>query len=236
MPRIVGRVVELARFPVKSMAGERPIAVEVDWQGIEGDRQFAFYRTGDPGRFPWLSGRDVPELLLHRARFRDPKNPRRSPVEVTTPDGAVLPLADPRLLAGLAARGGVPLALLQLGRGTFDSMPLSVVSTATHAALDAAHGRVLDRARFRTNILIESAAPEAEWRGCRLGFGAGAAELLVADTIPRCAIITVDPESGARDPAAMRTVAQVFGNRIGVYAAPAKPGGIRVGDPVFLLE
>ena len=236
MPRIVGTVAELARFPVKSMAGERPAAVELDWQGIEGDRQFAFYRTGDRGRFPWLSGRDLPELLLHRACFRHPENPRRSPVEVTTPDGAVLPLDDPRLLASLTARAGTPLALLQVGRGTYDSMPLSIVSTATHSALDAAHGRPLDPRRFRTNILVESAAPEAEWRGWRLGFGPGAAELLVADGIPRCAIITVDPASGARDPSAMRTVAQGFGNMVGVYASPAKPGGIRLGDPVLLLD
>ena len=90
MSRVIGTVVELARFPVKSMAGERPAAVELDWQGIEGDRQFAFYRTGDRGRFPWLSGRDLPELLLPRARFRDPDNPRRSPVEVATPDGTLL--------------------------------------------------------------------------------------------------------------------------------------------------
>ncbi|MGZ8348269.1 MAG: MOSC N-terminal beta barrel domain-containing protein, partial [Allosphingosinicella sp.] len=54
MAETVGRVVELNRFPVKSMAADPVSAVEVDWQGIEGDRQYAFYLTDDPSRFPWL--------------------------------------------------------------------------------------------------------------------------------------------------------------------------------------
>jgi uncharacterized protein YcbX len=56
----------------------------------------------------------------------------------------------------------------------------------------------------------------------------------VADPIPRCALITIDPDTGVRDPAVIRTVAQQFANLIGIYALPAKPGIVRVGDTAYL--
>ena len=235
---IVGTVVELRRFPVKSMAGERPEAVELRWQGIAGDRRFGFYRARDRGRFPWLSARDHSLLVLYRAAFRDPGDPKGSAVEVTTPDGERLPVEDPSLLEHLAQAYGDALEILQVTRGAHDAMPVSVATTATHAAIDAAHGRPVERARFRTNIVIDSGEREIAWCGRTLVFGeAGAfgeegARLVLADPIPRCALITIDPATGVRDASILRTVAQRFDNRVGVYGATARPGMIRVGDAV----
>jgi uncharacterized protein len=236
MSAIVGKVVEITRYPVKSMAGEPMSAAQIDWQGIEGDRQYCLYRTDDKGRFPWLSGRDFSKLVTYCPRFRDPADPRASPVDVLTPDGSRLALDDPGLLAEIADGAGSALGLLQSGRGLADAMPASIISTATHAALGEAHGAPLDRRRFRANILIESNVRESEWRGRRLRFGGepGGAELLLADAIPRCALITIDPDTGARDPAVMRTVAREFDNLIGVYAMPARPGMVRIGDAAYL--
>jgi uncharacterized protein len=235
MSIIVGKVVEITRYPVKSMAGEPMSAAAIDWQGIEGDRQYSLYRTADKGRFPWLSGRDFSKLVTYRARFRDPADPRASPVDVLTPDGASLALDDPGLLAEIGEGAGRALGLIQSGRGLADAMPASIISTATHAALDEAHGAPLDRRRFRANILIESDVRESEWCGRRLRFGEpDGAELLVADAIPRCALITIDPDTGVRDPAVMRTVARQFANLIGVYAMPARPGIVRLGDIAYL--
>lgn len=238
MSHIVGRVVEIMRYPVKSMAGERLAAAELDWQGIEGDRQYAFYRAGNRSRFPWLTGREIPDLVRHVPRFRDPAAPKTSPVEVTTPDGRSLGLDDAELHDGLAAALGAGVGLIQLGRGCYDAMPVSVVTTATHTALDVTHGAVLDRRRFRSNIVIQADAREIEWCGRRMIFGDrdDAAELLLTDGIPRCAMITIDPDTAARHPPVLRTVAQAYDNRIGLYAAPARLGMIREGDTVRLRD
>lgn len=227
MSEIVGRVVEIVRYPVKSMAGERLIEAELDWQGIEGDRQYAFHHIGDGSRFPWLTGRDVPDLVRHIPRFRDPAMPKTSPVEVETPDGRRLALDGEELREAL----GVDTALMQLGRGCYDAMPVSVVTTATHAALEGTHGAALDRRRFRSNIVIEADVRETEWRGRRIAFDAGA-ELLLADGIPRCAMVTIDPDTAERQPKVLRTVAQAFDNRIGIYGSPARVGLVREGDIV----
>ncbi len=41
---VVGRVVALWRYPVKSMAGEELDGAEVSWHGLAGDRRWAFIR------------------------------------------------------------------------------------------------------------------------------------------------------------------------------------------------
>ena len=177
-------------------------------------------------------------MVRHTPRYRDPADPRVSPVDVRLPDGSWTLVGDPALLARLAEAAGCALGLLQLGRGTHDAMPISISTTATFAALDAEHGRPVDRRRFRSNIVVESEVPVKDWAGRRLGFGGwdDSAQLVAADGIPRCAFITIDPDSGERDATIMRTVAQSFDNIIGLYATAARQGRIRVGDKVTLLD
>jgi uncharacterized protein YcbX len=225
MREIIGHVAGLNRFPVKSMAGEPLETAEIDWQGIEGDRQYAFYFRESGSRFPWLTGRDVSEMVLHSARFADPDSPKTSRVEVAAPDGWRGHVDDAELLARLSAAAGAPLGLLQLAIGAYDSMPVSVVTTAAHHWVETAHGGPLDPRRFRANVVIESDHSQLEWAGRRIAFGedgAAGAELLMTDGIQRCAMVTIDPDTAVRDPKVLRTVAQQFGNVYGAYAAPAK--------------
>src|SRR5919201_6484198 len=74
------RVLELWRYPVKSLQGERLDSVTVTSDGLEGDRRFAIYdvETGFG-----LTARRVPELLFASARLRDDGG-----VEITLPDGS----------------------------------------------------------------------------------------------------------------------------------------------------
>jgi uncharacterized protein YcbX len=238
MTRIVGHVAALSRFPVKSMAGERLSVAEVDWQGIEGDRQYAFVRKADGTRFPWLTARQVPAMVLHQARFADPGAPKTSAVLVETPDGAAVALHDPMLHAHLETAAGEAIGLIQVARGIYDAMPISIVTTASHARVEAAHGCALDPRRFRANVVIESELQVNEWQGLRLAFGNNddGAVVQMADPIPRCVLITIDPDTAAKDVRVLRTVAQQFGNAYGVYATPARPGLIRAGDPVRLVD
>ncbi|WP_114951300.1 MOSC domain-containing protein [Sphingosinicella terrae] len=237
MGEVVGRVVEINRYPVKSMAADPVTQADIDWQGIEGDRQYAFYRSEDRSRFPWMTARELPEMVRFAPRYRDPEDPKMSPVDVRDAEGRWSSLHDVAFLDRLALTAGCPLGLMQLGRGTHDAMPVSVVTTTTHAAVDAAHGSAVDPRRFRSNIVVEADVREDRWAGRRLGFGGwdDAAELLVTEMIPRCAFVTLCPDSGARDPAIMRTVAQAFDNKIGIYATAARQGRVRLGDKVMLL-
>ena len=99
-------------------------------------------------------------------------------------------------------------------------------------------GGALDIGRFRINVIVESDLPATEWQGRRLAFGNDEDGALVqcADPIARCVMVTIDPETGTKEPRVMRTVAQAFGNTYGIYAGPARPGLIRIGDAVRLLD
>jgi uncharacterized protein len=49
-------------------------------------------------------------------------------------------------------------------------------------------------------------------------------------------LITLDPETGEKTPAVLKTVAQDHGGTIGIYAAVLAEGMIRKGDAVELLD
>ncbi|WP_376095153.1 MOSC domain-containing protein [Roseomonas sp. CCTCC AB2023176] len=155
---------------------------------------------------------------------------------MTLPGGGAMALDDPDLASRLGRAAGVEVAPIHLGRGTFDAMPVSLASTAGLAAVGAAHGTPLDRRRFRLNVLIESDEPDSAWWGGILAFGTGAdgARVALGEGIPRCAMITLDPDSAARDASVLRTVAQRFGDLVGTYGATGRPGLIRMGDEVRL--
>src|SRR5215217_7352852 len=89
------RVLELWRYPVKSLQGERLESVSVAGYGLDGDRRFAIYdvETGFG-----LTGRRVPELLFASARLRDDGG-----AEITLPDGSPAP-DDDALSAWLGRR------------------------------------------------------------------------------------------------------------------------------------
>ncbi|HZG69513.1 MAG TPA: MOSC N-terminal beta barrel domain-containing protein [Herpetosiphonaceae bacterium] len=62
-------VQQLFRFPVKSMRGEELREGRISWHGLDGDRRYAFVKTGNLAPFPWLTARDVPDMLRLAAAF-----------------------------------------------------------------------------------------------------------------------------------------------------------------------
>ena len=236
---LVGHIAGITRYPVKSMQGERLDGAELRWTGIAGDRQYGFVRSQNRSRFPWLTGRDLSELVLFAPHYADPDDPRNSALIVTAPDGRCYDIWDEALAARLTEAAGEPIHLLQLGRGAFDQHPVSMISTAMQRRLDETFGSAIDPGRFRINIVIDVAAgapQEGAWLGKTLSFGEneGSSALRLDEPIGRCAMITIDPRTAIRDPAIMRFVAQSFANEVGLYATPVARGEIAVGAPVFL--
>jgi uncharacterized protein YcbX len=230
---VVGRVAELWRYPVKSMAGEALEAADVSWHGLAGDRRWAFVRPGlERSDFPWLTIRERPEMAHHRPRFADPARPDDSLTLVRTPDGEEIDVADPRLAASL----GDGVRLIKQGRGVFDTAPLSLISTRAVAAVGARVGLSLDVRRFRPNIVIEPEGdadfPEDGWLGATLR--AGGFAMRVDQRDPRCVVVNVEPVTTERDPAVLRTIARERDSCLGVYGTTVQPGRLAVGDEVLL--
>jgi MOSC domain-containing protein len=160
------RVLELWRYPVKSLQGERLSEAAIDALGIAGDRRWALFDR-DTGL--GLPARRVPELLFGSARLRDDGG-----VAVVLPDGTVT--TDDAVLSDWLGRRVELRAATDMGEvaptyeapvddevpdptewlqwegapGPFHDSPrirLSLVSTGTLGSWD--------RRRFRANVVLD---------------------------------------------------------------------------------
>jgi len=89
---VLGSVVSLYRYPVKSMMGEELNASEVTLRGLLGDRAYALV-DGDDGKIASAKNpRKWPQLFDFRAVFVDaPRTGAKvPPVRITLPDGTVI--------------------------------------------------------------------------------------------------------------------------------------------------
>lgn len=231
---VVGRVAELWRYPIKSMAGEPVAETFVGRGGVQGDRRLAF-ADPDPAGFP-LTARTRREMLLHRP-FLD----AAMAVRVRTPDGTVLAADDPRLAARLAA-GSPPrpdLALRRSADAQADCHPLSLISLATVQAIGRAAGRPVDRRRFRANVYLDLGGArgfaEDDYLGWRLRLGDTVmVDVLERDT--RCAMVDIDPATLETTPDTLRAIGHLHGGEAGIYGAVLAEGNVRVGDPVAVVK
>jgi uncharacterized protein len=232
MTREVGRVSALWRYPVKSMAEESLDTAEVGWNGIDGDRRWAFIQPGkESSNFPWLTIRELPTMNQYRPRLVDPDRPEASETVVRTPSGDQLDVADPLLARQL----GDGVRVIKQNRGVFDWMPLTLLTTRSVFSLEALVGTELDPLRFRPNILVEATGdgyPEDEWIGQTLSIGG--LRLRGDERDVRCVMVNVDPATSAKNPDVLRAIASQRQNCFGLHAHTVAPGRVAVGDPVYL--
>ncbi len=238
----VGIVKTLYRYPVKSLAGEAIEVNRIGWHGLEGDRRFAFLKLGSKKGFPWLTARDVPQLVRYQASLGEASENGKSMIQVTTPDGKTLPITSPELLAEIQALTRYPIHLLQDWGGVFDAMDISLISLASIAAVDDGVGGCLDIDRFRPNIVVEAfdtrPFPEERWLKDLLIFGdqPDAARIRINRKTLRCMVVNLDSASGKQNPAVLKQIVQTRKNQLGVYGTTERPGMARVGDVIRLLK
>lgn len=231
------RVLELWRYPVKSMQGERLERAEVGAQGLAGDRGHALYdaRTGEG-----LTARRVPELLFASAALGGDGRP-----VITLPDGSTA-AGDDALSAWLGRAVQLraaddtpderrfaspvrfededgPWSDYTGAPGAYHDDPdvrVSLVSTGTLGAWD---GR-----RFRSNVLLDG---EGEDALVGRAVGVGGAVLSVTMRIARCVLTTrAQPGGIPRDLDVLRTLAREREACLAVGATVARPGTVTVGD------
>lgn len=205
-------------------------------QGIPEDRRYAFVQAASRSDFPWLTGRQLPEMLCYQARVEGSGSPDVA-VTVTLPSGESWPVQSAELRHLLEARSGRALFLLRDHRGSYDTAPVSVISRQTIARIAQESGTEEDLWRFRPNLVIDleggAAFEELNWVGRILRVGTGA-RIAITEPDKRCMMITLDPANAKPSPSVLRHVAQEHQQEAGVYATVLTPGEARIGDPVSL--
>ena len=261
---IIGKVESLWRYPVKSMRGEELDEIFAGYAGVYGDRLFAFESSANHRGFPFFTGRDKCQMIRYRARFRYPEKATRpinlgeaeklSPninpisasaaelmIDVETPDGKMLAIDDPVLIDNL--RGGIDkkheLTLLRSDKAITDCRPLSIFSVQTARRLGEETGVAVDKRRFRANIyvdlIISDGFAEDRLVGRSLCIGSKVV-VAILQRDARCMMITLDPDTGEKEPAILKKVAQAHDGMAGVYGAVLVEGMLHKGDPVEVLD
>jgi uncharacterized protein YcbX len=135
----------------------------------------------------------------------------------------------------------VALAQINAPGGVVYGDSVTLVTTSSLRRLADEAGTTIDARRFRSTFTLDTgdaaAHVEDSWAGRELDLGS--ARLLVAGGIPRCAVIDLDPDTGARGTNLLKTLARyrMSGSDIpfGVYAQVIRPGIVGCGDHVQVL-
>lgn len=250
------QVIEIWRYPVKSMLGESVDEVGIGPDGVDGDRRWAVVdrETGVS-----LSAKRYPVLLQCSARISGER------VLVTLPDGSESPVDSPALaeaLSGLLDRQvamraadtietirhefptavtegeGDPFLYESKTKAFVDCAPLQLLTTATLAELRRLQPEsAIDRARFRPNFVVESPGNgfvENGWVGKDLKLGSTTCR--VYDHTRRCIMVAHEQKGYPRDMNIIRTIIRENESRVGIALNTGKTGAVRTGDSVSLAD
>ena len=244
--------------PVKSLSLEQPASVTVGQSGIAEDRRF--FMIDAEGRL--LTQRQEGRLATVKARYSADSEvlvlnfPNGDSVEAPTELGdALITVMWGRQVPGrevtgpygkaLSAFCGSPVRLVKTDNPgeCYDEYPVSLLSQASLDFLSQqpTAGRTFEGRRFRPNFLIDGCSPNEEdsWLGGIVQIGPELRLRLVAQD-PRCAITTLDPDTGQRDFDVPRLLLSYRpGARapyFGIYGEVETTGRVSLGDAVELVQ
>ncbi|MFF5494848.1 MOSC domain-containing protein [Streptomyces aquilus] len=239
------KAVQLWRYPVKSMGGERTDRLFLGPSGVVGDREFAVV-VAATGRV--LTAKREPRLLDATARRHE------AGAEVTLPDGRRFTTADPdadTLLSewlgqavGLRRQTGrvhtveeyrkdpaepTSLSTFDLPAGKFvDEAPVHLLSEGALRTAGVRHpDGTWDVRRFRPNVLLSGPEEDA-----LVGTRAQIGNVLLDVTGPtqRCVMVTQPQRDLPKDREILRSLVRARAGAFGVYATVARPGTVLLGD------
>lgn len=248
-------VAQLWRYPVKSMQGERLSAVQIQGDGVDGDRRWGV-RDERTGRV--LTGRREARLLEAAARQAAGGEP-----VIELPDGTVLVGAGEATDTVLSDWLERPVRLVEAGvhgdRAEYfadptddaseaiewtmpperfvDAMPLLLMTTASLRAGAALHpAGEWDVRRFRPNVLLDVAGAgwlEDDW--CGRVVRIGEVDVVPRQPCVRCTMVTRPQPGLVRDLDVYRTLARHHGGNLGVWTAVRNGGTITENDVAHLV-
>jgi MOSC domain-containing protein len=245
------RVQAIYRYPVKGLSGEALARTRLaPGQTLPADRRYAI--ENGPSGFDPTAPAYLPKtrflMLMHNerlARLTTRYDDARSVLTVREGTAELVRAAlastegRARIEAFFAAycadelRG--PPRVLEAPGHSFSDVArkvVSIINLASVAAIENAVGAPVHPLRFRANVYLQGwpAWHEFDLVGHRVAIGRSA-RLRIVKRIVRCAATEVDPDTGIRDLAIPRALADTFGHTdCGVYAEVTAGGEIAIDD------
>lgn len=250
-------IAHLYRYPVKGLSPEHVTSAELETSGhFPGDRLYAI--ENGPSGFNEVAPRHLPKvayLMLMRnealARLKTHLDQQTHVLTIVL-DGSTVLTADLRTAEDRGRVSGFMTEFLPHElRGepwVLEAPPgfrftdsrngyVSLLNLASVRALEDYVGAPVDFVRFRSNLFLEGLEPWAELSMIgRVLEAPSGARLKITSRTERCAATNVDPQTGIRDLAIPRTLAQQLGHTdCGVYAEVILGGTLHEGDRLTLV-
>ena len=248
------RLVEIVRYPVKSLQGETLAGAKIELDGLRGDRCWGI-RDETTGKI--LTGRRAPQLLFAAAALA----PDGAPL-ITLPTGVTCRGPGAETDAALSEWLHTPVRLVDsvaapaaraeffadatddtsqalewtMPTGRFvDSLPLLVLTTASlRTAATLYPGGDWQVRRFRPNLVVDVAGDgwvEDMWCG-RSTVRIGTVQLRPQQPCTRCTMVTRPQPGIDEDRDIFRTLARHHRAHFGAWTAVTTDGTVGVGDEV----
>ena len=241
--KLIGRIAELWRYPVSSLAGERVASASLTTGGVVEDRLFGLV-DGETG---------LPAAPEKHARWRKALHLQARSVAgqlptITFPDGTCCPVDDRALDEMLSDFFGFDAVLA--AHETIDGypdfprtgqrhphFPVHALTTASLRRLaEVRQTDAVDVRRFRPTVLIEtveaSGFVEKNWIGHSLRFGT--VGLRAEEETTRCGITFIEQPGVEDDPEVLRSILRHNKRHLGINCTVDAPGTLHVGDEVFI--
>ena len=217
-------VVEVWRYPVKSMAGEKLESCMVTDKGLEGDRRWALIDRTANRDGKWFNIKQHAPLMTFRATLAG------GDLKVLAPGGEDIGLD--RAFSRVLEESQRPVDLRELPGENFDDSQVLIINLASVAAFALEAGMPVDHRRFRANLYVDGLEPDEELRWLGRRIRAGDAELDVTSRCVRCAVITRDPDTTVATPELLEVLVNRHEKCMGVYCQVVTPGRVSAGDYV----
>lgn len=232
-PGAVGRLIEIWRYPVSSLAGERLVSTRLDLRGVEQDRAYGIFEANRGANIYPVRDARWNAAPLVPARVVDGRP------EIKPGGGTWTAAAD--AAAPLTELLGHPVDLRAYDgrdRPRYARAPLHLLSLQ---ALDSLRrhlpGHALDARRFRPNLLVDlphlaGDIPEYALLGREFTLGG----LRLRGTVPcgRCGFTTLPAGELPRDPDILRALVRQYERNFGIYCDVIDEGRIEVGASLRL--
>jgi uncharacterized protein len=227
------RVLEIRRYPIKSVLGEQLRSADIDGRGLVGDRLWAV-RDHD-GKFG--SGKNTRRFRRMPGLF-DLRGHGDGPVpRIDLPDGCTYAADDPEAHAAVSRHLGRDVTVEREADVLHhDEGPVSVITTAGLRHLSALIGEPVDPLRFRANLLIDvpgTGFPEDAWIGQQLSIGRDVV-LTPMRGLTRCVMIDLAQEEVPDDGRLLKTISEHHDMVFGLWARVERPGVVTVHDAVVV--
>lgn len=261
---VVGSVVSMWRYPVKSMLGEELNATEVMERGLMGDRAYALVDAETGAIISAKLPRKWSVLFNCRAALNSPDQ-----VKITLPDGSVVmgdradvneilseafgrkvklstaAPAEPSIEMYTPDIEGIPDADAETNAAIrpntfFDAATVHLLTTATLNQFQSLQPTSrFEPRRFRPNFVIQPANGatgfvENDWVGKTLAIG-DEVRLSVTEPCPRCVMTTMPQSELPNDVDILRTIVKQNQGHVGIYASVLQGGKIQRGDRVAIV-